>query len=120
MINRLAALLLFIAGSATTTMLAGQAFAQKQDSIHVDSAHSVTFTPTSSNQELAPQRTIDMVLSGGAGYYIQGLMSAIQPTASADFFAQTSDLDFTAGFHWGFSDPSTKSLSLGLRFPLYE
>jgi GWxTD domain-containing protein len=66
------------------------------------------------------QRSIDLAITGGAGYYRQGTTSAFQPTANADFFAQTSNLDLTAGFHWGFSDPSTAGLSLGLRFPIKE
>jgi GWxTD domain-containing protein len=67
-----------------------------------------------------PRRSIDLALTGGAGTYNNGTITAFQPTANADFFAQTSELDLTAGFHWGFSNPSTKAITLGLRFPIMQ
>jgi GWxTD domain-containing protein len=74
-----------------------------------------------------PQRTIDLAITGGAGSYREGSQAVFQPTANADFFARTSDLDLTAGFHWGFSepargfpDPGTEAFTLGLRFPISE
>jgi GWxTD domain-containing protein len=93
-----------------------------------DSLHRIIFPTTSTGAYLPrPQRTIDLALTGGAGSYREGSQAVFQPTANADFFARTSDLDVTFGFHWGFSepspefpDPSTKSLTLGLRFPISE
>jgi GWxTD domain-containing protein len=103
------------------------AYAQQPDSAarhsggQTDSLHQVTFAATSTGMFLPkPERTIDLAITGGAGYYRQGSVSAFQPTANADFFARSSDLDLTAGFHWGFSDPSTKAITLGLRFPIKE
>ncbi len=84
-----------------------------------DSMNHATFPTTSTGLFLPKrQRTIDLAITGGAGYFTQGPISPFQATANADFYAQTSILDLTAGFHWGFSDPSTKELSIGLRFPV--
>jgi GWxTD domain-containing protein len=94
----------------------------------VDSLHRITFPTTSTGVYLPkPQRTIDLAITGGAGSYREGSLAVFQPTANADFFARSSDLDLTAGFHWGFSepargfpDPGTEAFTLGLRFPISE
>jgi|GEM_PF-2654124 len=97
------------------------AVAQQPDSIAADSIHRLAFSLTQSNiLPTRPRRAIDVVLTGGIGYYAQGTTAPLQPMANADFFARTNDLDFTAGFHWGFSEPSTKALAIGLRFPISE
>lgn len=64
------------------------------------------------------RRTLDVVLTGGAGYYVNDTVTSLQPTANIDFFAQTSNLDLTAGVHAGFTKPFTKSFSVGLRLPV--
>ena len=93
--------------------------AQKPDSTQADSIRHTSFgTGRVSVNVRHPRRTIDLALTGGAGYYFQGDAPSFQSLANADFFAQTSDIDLTAGFHWGFSNPSTKALAIGLRFPL--
>ncbi len=100
---------------------AGPAQAQQPDSVRADSLHHLAFTAEESN--IPPQRlgrTIDLALTGGIGYHALGTTAPLQATANADFFARTNNLDFTAGFHWGFSDLATKSLSVGLRFPITE
>ncbi len=86
-----------------------------------DSIQQTAFQPTGTVVFASrPRRSIDLALTGGAGTYNNGIMTAFQPTANADFFAQTSELDLTAGFHWGFSNPSTKAITLGVRFPITE
>lgn len=103
------------------TICPHRARAQRADSVTIDSLHRIEFAASSANSAPArPRRTIDMALTGGLGYYAQGATAALQPVANADFFARSNDLDFTAGFHWGFSDPATKGLSVGLRFPISE
>ena len=103
--------------------------AQRPDSMRVDSAHittdsirNVAFTSTSSATFSTPkrQRTLEAVVTGGAGFYGQSTVTPLQVTANLDFYAQTSILDLTAGAHVGFSDPMTKSISIGLRFPVIE
>jgi GWxTD domain-containing protein len=64
------------------------------------------------------ERTLDAVLTGGAGIYARDSDSVFQPTANIDFFAQTSILDLMAGVHVGFSKPITKAFTVGLRFPV--
>jgi hypothetical protein len=77
--------------------------AQKPDTVKADSIHRFTFGTGSTNIDVRkPQRTIDLALTGGEGYYFQGDAPSMLTLANADFFAQTSDLDLTAGFHWGF------------------
>ena len=102
-------------------------YSQQPDSTKVhlsgqaDTTHQTIFPATNGGIFQAPhRRSIDLAITGGAGYYRQGTTTAFQPTANADFFAQTSNLDLTAGLHWGFSNPSTAGLSLGLRFPIQE
>jgi GWxTD domain-containing protein len=86
-----------------------------------DSTHQAIFSVTNTSLFQPPhRRSIDVAITGGAGYYRQGAISPFQPTANADFYAQTTDLDLTAGFHFGFSDPYTAGLSFGLRFPIAE
>jgi GWxTD domain-containing protein len=86
-----------------------------------DTTHQVIFPATGTGMFLPKsERTIDLALTGGAGYYREGDITTFQPSANADFFARTNDLDFSVGAHWGFSDPSTKALTLGLRFPIKE
>ncbi|SRR5579883_1622198 len=99
----------------------GSLRAQQPDTMKPDSLHRVAFTPVTETPEIPmPGRTIDLALTGGAGYNQVGLSTPFQATANADFFARTQSLDFTAGFHWGFSNPATQALSLGLRFPIAE
>src|SRR5579872_2504141 len=89
-----------------------RAFAQQPDTAARDSAHRLAFPATASTLATpAPRRTIDLALTGGVGYYAQGITAALQPTANADFFARSPALDFMAGFHWGFSEPATKALA---------
>ena len=84
-----------------------------------DSTNHATFPATSTALFQPPhRRSIDLAITGGAGYYRQETSTMFQPTANADFFAQTSDLDLMAGFHWGFSNPSTAALAFGLRLPI--
>ena len=88
---------------------------------NADSVQRTAFHPT--NTIILPinrGRSIDVAITGGAGSYNNGTITAFQPTANADFFAQTSELDLTAGLHWGFSNPSTKAVSLGVRLPITE
>lgn len=86
-----------------------------------DTTHPTMFSATNTDVFKPPhQRTVDVAITGGAGFYSQGTITPFQATANADFYAQTSDLDLTAGFHVGFSDPSTESLSLGLRFAIKQ
>ncbi len=86
-----------------------------------DSIHRTTFAATNTGMFVQrPERTIDLAITGGAGYYRDEPITPFQATANADFYARTKDLDFMVGVHWGFSDPSTKGLSLGLRFPIKE
>ena len=95
--------------------------AQRPDSLALDSLHRHSFSPTESTLfPPQPRRTIDLALTGGLGYYAQGETAAIQPAANADFFARTSALDLSAGFHWGFSGPATQAFLIGLRFPISE
>lgn len=110
------------------------AYAQQPDTTtthsgnQTDSLRNVTFPATGTGMFLPkPERTIDLAITGGAGYFREGQQSVFQPTANADFFARTSALDLTAGFHWGFSehspqfpDPAAESFTLGLRFPIKE
>ncbi|MDP4199748.1 MAG: GWxTD domain-containing protein [Bacteroidota bacterium] len=96
--------------------------AQQADSTHADSLGRTAFR-TTNVVPYAPsglERTIDLVLSGGAGLYDRGSTSGFQAMANADFFARTSSLNLTAGFHFGFSKPATEGLTLGLRFPISE
>lgn len=95
---------------------------QRTAAVRVDSIHTATFQPTSMPAFTRPHadRTIDVVLSGGAGFFAQGTTAPFQATANADFFARTASLDFAVGAHYGFSDPATTSLSLGLRWPITE
>ncbi|HEY3874922.1 MAG TPA: GWxTD domain-containing protein, partial [Candidatus Kapabacteria bacterium] len=100
-------------------------FAQHSDTVRetpkIDSVRHVTFVATHETPALPPvRRSIDLVLTGGDGIYWQGSSAPLQATANADFYARTSDLILTGGFHWGFSNPSTKGLDLGLRFPISE
>ena len=89
--------------------------------VKLDSMQKTAFTSTNNSTfSVEPRRTIDMVLAGGAGQYATGTSTIFQPTANADFFARSSELDLSAGLHWGFSDPSTKAFTLGLRFPVSE
>ncbi len=128
MTYRPGALLLFVFGNVMFLAMRGMAVAQTRDSLsaarHVDSSRfadttrPVTFTPRQVRFSSPHQRRIDLALTGGIGYYSQVPTTALQPTANADFFAQTSNLDLTAGFHWGFSNPSTGAVDLGLRFPI--
>ncbi len=91
------------------------------DSVKVDSTNKVTFPALHVPPASLPfGRTIDVALTGGIGYYALGTSASLQPTANADFFARNQSLDFTAGFHWGFSDPSTKAIAVGFRFPIRE
>ena len=103
---------------------AQQSSSVKADSIHgtVDSIRKVAF-PKASSDIFAPvkrQRSLDAVLTGGAGFYRQGDMTPFQATGNLDFYAQTSILDLAVGAHVGFSDPVMPSISLGLRFPVTE
>ena len=115
--------MIFLCGLAATRPV----HSQQPDSAktHVsgssDSTHQTIFSATNESLFQPPhRRSIDVAITGGAGYYRQGTISTFQPTANADFYAQTSDLDLTAGFHLGFSDPYTAAISLGLRFPIME
>ncbi len=96
--------------------------AQAQNGAAPDSIQHTTFSSSNTNvtTPIRPARTIDCAITGGAGIYEQGPIAPFQATASADFSGRTENLDFIAGFHWGFSKPSTKGLSVGLRFPLVE
>lgn len=62
-------------------------------------------------------RAIEAIILGGGGYYSNG-STAFQPTVSAEFVAQTSLLDLGVGYHYGFSDPSSQSLHVGVRLPI--
>jgi len=96
-------------------------FAQQPDSVATDSLHRLAFSATESSiAPPMPRRTIDLAITGGIGYYAQSTTAALQPEANADFFARSPVLDFMAGFHWGFSEPATKALAIGMRFPISE
>lgn len=73
-----------------------------------------------SAQTVRHERTLDAVVTGGAGYYVNDTVTDIQPTVNAEFYAQTSILDLMAGVHVGFGKFVTKSLSVGFRFPLSD
>lgn len=108
--------------ACTALLFATALHAQAPDSLRADSlvrsasvASSVSpFDPP------ARERAIDAVITGGSGFFRQGSTAPFQATANADFFARTSALDLTAGFHYGFSEPATAGLTLGLRFPIAE
>jgi GWxTD domain-containing protein len=98
--------------------LGSTAFAQSDGSV-TDSVRKITFPETDGRDTSARiERSLDLVVGGGAGSYAQGTLTAFQAMANLDFYAQTRLLDLTAGFHWGFSNPSTQGLSVGLRFPI--
>jgi GWxTD domain-containing protein len=123
---------------AIACMVASSLRAQRPDSVRVDSGHvavdsnrigtdsihKVAFAPAPSVDIFATapkrQRTLDAVVTGGAGFYSHDAITPFQGTGNLEFYAQTSILDLTAGVHLGFSDPITRSLSIGLRFPLTE
>ena len=87
-----------------------------------DTLRRVTFSATS-NSPAPPVlhgRRIDMAMSAGVGGYSRNSAFPIQGTINADFSARSETINLIGGFHWGFSDPSTQGLSLGLRFPLSE
>jgi GWxTD domain-containing protein len=81
----------------------------------------LAITPVSASaQTPRHERTLDAVISGGAGYFANDTVTTIQPTVNAEFYAQTSILDLMAGIHLGFGESLTKSLSVGFRFPLSD
>src|ERR1043165_4778739 len=62
-------------------------------------------------------REIEAIILGGGGYFSYG-STIFQPTASGEFLAQTSALDLSIGYHYGFSKPATEGLHIGLRLPI--
>jgi GWxTD domain-containing protein len=109
-----------VAGLLVSNSSSGQVDSTKHDSLKHDS---LTFSP--SNADVPAEyhfsgRLIEVVLGGGAGYYQHDGIAPFQAQVNADFYARTKDLIFAAGFHHGFSTPSTNALGLGIRMPISE
>jgi GWxTD domain-containing protein len=69
---------------------------------------------------VSPERSIEAVIGGGAGFFARGASTAFQPTANLDLYTRTEPLNFTLGLHYGFSNPNTAGIMLGFRLPITE
>jgi len=103
-------------------LLASAAIAQRSDTTKVDSLHRAAFEQTSTEplEQEMHGRIIDMAIGGGAGYYSRDEHFPIQGNVGIDFSGRTENLDLIAGYHHGFSTPSTDGLHVGMRFPIKE